>query len=141
MIVLDTNVLAELMRRRPEPQVMAWVAAHPPTALFTTTVTQAEVLYGVALLPEGKRRADLERAARQMFSEDFAERVLPFDSAAAEEFAAIVATRRQRGRPIAQLDAQIAAVARSRGAAVATRNIHDFEDCGIDLFNPWEVRT
>lgn len=141
MIVLDTNVLAELMRRRPEPQVMAWVAARPPTALFTTSVTQAEVLYGVALLPDGKRRTDLERAARQMFSEDFAERVLPCNAAAAEEFAAIAAARRRGGRPIAQLDAQIAAVARSRGAGVATRNLHDFEHCGVELYNPWELRA
>src|SRR5262249_34785476 len=102
-----------------------------------TTISQAEFLYGLAILPAGRRRMALEEAARRMFAEDFANRVLPFDSAAAQAFAAIASARRRKGRPIGDLDAQIAAIARSRGAAVATRNVSDFTDCGIEVFDPW----
>ncbi len=139
MIVLDTNVLAELMRPSPAPDVVGWVAAQPTASLFTTTVTQAELLYGIAVLPPSKRRDTLTALVEGMFAEDFNLRVLPFDAAAAHEFAPIAAQRRAIGRPIAQFDAQIAAIARSRAAAVATRNTRDFEDCGILLSNPWKA--
>ncbi len=139
MIVLDTNVLAELMRPSPEPDVVDWVAAQPPASLFTTTVTQAEVLYGIAVLPSGKRRDTLEELVEGMFAEEFNRRVLPFDTAAAREYAVVAAERRSLGRPIAQFDAQTAGIARSRSAAVATRNSRDFEDCGVSLINPWSA--
>lgn len=135
MIVLDTNVLAELMRPSPAPDVVRWVAAQPTASLFTTTVTQAELLYGIAVLPPSKRRDTLTALVEGMFAEDFNLRVLPFDAAAAHEFAPIAAQRSAIGRPIAQ----IAAIARSRAAAVATRNTRDFEDCGILLSNPWKA--
>lgn len=138
MIVLDTNVLSELMRPAPSETVLRWVAGYPAASLFTTTVTQAEILFGLALLPDGRRRSDLLAAARQMFAEDFAGRVLPFDTAAATAFAPIAAGRRQKGRPTGAFDAQIAAIASSRGAALATRNGADFLDCGLSLVNPWE---
>jgi hypothetical protein len=137
VIVLDTNVLAELMRARPEPDVVGWVAAQPSASLFTTTVTQAEVLYGIAILPSSKRRDTLTVLVEGMFADEFDGRVLPFDASAAREFASIAARRREIGRPISQLDAQIAAIARSRSAAVATRNVRDFEDCGISIADPW----
>lgn len=137
MIVLDTNVLSELMKAVPSQAVRDWLAEWPSTSLFTTTITQAEILYGLALLPVGQRRDGLEAAVQSMFEEEFAERVLPFDAASAHEYARIAAGRRQSGRPIAQFDAQIAAIARSRGAALATRNTGDFESCGVQLFNPW----
>lgn len=137
MIVLDTNVLSELMRPHPTPLVVSWVSARPATSLFTTAITQAELLYGVALLPAGRRRTAIERAVEQMFAEDFEGRVLAFDAAAAREYASISARRRHSGRPIAHLDAQIAAIACSRGASVATRNIGDFEDCGTNILDPW----
>lgn len=139
MIVLDTNVLSELMRTEPNDAVLRWVSAQPASSLFITAVTQAEVLYGLALLAEGARRTALEDAAERMFAEDFAGRILSFDGAAAREFAALTAERRRTGRPIAQFDAQIAAMARSRGAAVATRNVSDFEGCGIGVINPWSL--
>ena len=107
--------------------------------MFITTITQSELLYGVALLPRGKRRSAIAEAVEAMFEEDFAERILPFDTAAARAFAPLAAERRQAGRPIAQLDAQIAAIARSRSAAVATRNVADFEGCGIAVHNPWHA--
>jgi toxin FitB len=137
MIVLDTNVLSEASRPAPAQRVLDWLAAQQPAQLFTTTVSEAEFLYGLALLPIGKRRTGLEQAARRMFSEDFADRVLPFDSAAAQAFALIAAARRKKGRPIGDFDAQIAAIARSHGATVATRNVADFSDCGIGVIDPW----
>ncbi len=139
MIVLDTNVLSELMKATPSESVNLWVARQPPSSLFITTVAQAEILYGLALLPSGSRRDSLEAAAQAMFEEDFAGHILPFDIAAAYQFAEIASERRQSGRPISQFDAQIAAIARSRGAALSTRNIRDFEGCGLQVFNPWNL--
>jgi predicted nucleic acid-binding protein len=139
MIVLDTNVLSELMRPQPARTVEAWVAAQPAASLFTTAITQAEILYGVALLPAGRRRNGLGATVDAIFELDLAGRVLPFDSAAAREFAGVATTRRQAGRPMAQADAQIAAIVRSRGAALATRNRADFEGCGIRVIDPWHA--
>jgi predicted nucleic acid-binding protein len=137
MIVLDTNVISELMRAAPSAAVLGWVARQPSASLFTTAVAQAEIYCGLALLPDGKRRQALQHAAMAMFEEDFTGRVLPFDSDAAVAFAPIAASRRAGGKPIAQFDAQIAAVVRSRGARLATRNARDFEGCGIEIEDPW----
>lgn len=137
MIVLDTNVLSELMRPAPEARVVDWVASQPAASLYTTTITQAEVLYGLSLLPEGHRKLALETAVAGMFEEDFAGRILPFDGAAAQTYAVVAVARRRAGRPIAQFDAQIAAICRSRDAAIATRNGPDFTECGIAVLNPW----
>ena len=139
MILLDTNVLSELMKANPSTNVMDWTSAQPPSSLFTTTITQAEILYGLELLPEGVRREALADAVASMFDEDFSGRVLSFDGSAAHAYAVIAAERRQRGRPIAQFDAQIAAIARSRGAAVATSNASGFKGCGIQVVNPWDT--
>jgi predicted nucleic acid-binding protein len=141
MILLDTNILSELMRPKPAPAVERWLGEQPSASLFISAVTEAELRYGLALLPEGKRRAALLLAAEAMLAEDFGGRVLPFDSPAAAAYAQIAAERRIAGRPISQADCQIAATARSRGAALATRNITDFEACGIPLVNPWGDRS
>lgn len=141
MIVLDTNVLSELLAPSPSPAVVAWVAAQPAAAVFTTAVTEAEILYGLALLPDGRRRQALETAVRPIFSEDLAGRVLAFDREAAASYAAIAARRRALGRPISQFDAQIAAIAVSRGASIATRNVADFAETGAPVINPWEFRA
>jgi hypothetical protein len=137
MIVLDTNVLSEAIRPVPSRRVLDWLAAQQPSGLFTTAISEAELFYGLALLPAGKRRASLEESVRRMLEEDFAQRVLPFDRAAASAFAVIASGRRKKGRPISEFDAQIAAVARIHGAAVATRNADDFRDCGIGVIDPW----
>jgi predicted nucleic acid-binding protein len=137
MILLDTNILSELMRPAPDRLVERWLGEQPDASVFISAITEAELRYGVALLPEGKRRSALAAVVAAMLAEDFAGRVLPFDSAAAVAFAAIAASRRQAGRPIAQADAQIAGIARSRGAVLATRNVADFEGCGIELVNPF----
>jgi toxin FitB len=136
LIILDTNVLSEMMRREPDPTVAAWFSARVATGLFTTTITQAEILYGIALLASAGRGSRLIGAAREMFASDFAGRILSFDQAAAQAYADIAAARRRAGQPIAQFDAQIAAIARSRDASVASRNIADFEGCGISLIDP-----
>jgi len=138
MIVLDTNVLSELIRPEPHQGVIEWVAQFQSSSLFTSAVTQAELLYGLELLPEGKRRSLLEAGAEEMFGRVFLGRILPFDSDAARFFAMIGASRRKSGRPMSQPDCQIAAITRSRGASLATRNIRDFEDCGIPIVNPWQ---
>lgn len=137
MIVLDTNVLSEMLRPKPSAHVESWMAAQSPGMLFTTAVTQAEILYGVELLADGRKRGRLFAAIGSIFDEDFAGRILPFDADAAAAYAAIAAARRNAGRPISQFDAQIAAITRSRGAALATRNTRDFEGCGIELVDPW----
>ncbi len=137
MIVVDTNVLSELTRPRPSPVVSRWIAARPRTSLFVTSVSQAEMLRGIAVMPRGKRRETLAVAAATMFEKVFEGRVLAFNSAAAHAYAEITSGRRAIGRPISIFDAQIAAIARSRGAAVATRNVADFLDCGIEIMDPW----
>lgn len=137
MIILDTNVLSELMKADPATSVVEWAASQPASRLFITAVTQGEILYGIGLLPKGKRRDRIAHAAKAMFVEDFNDRILSFNSDAAASYADIAVARRRQGRPISQFDAQIAAIARSSGAAVATRNMGDFEGCGIELVNPW----
>jgi toxin FitB len=139
MIVLDTNVLSELMRPTPSAEVVAWVAEQPAADLFTTAITEAEIFYGIELLDTGRRRDGLLAAAEGMFTEDFAGRVLGFESDAARHFARIAAHRRALGRPISHADAQIAAIARAHGAKLATGNGPDFADCSIAVIDPWRV--
>jgi toxin FitB len=136
MIVVDTNVLSEEMRPVPAASVLAWFRRQSAASLFTTAVCQAEILVGVATLPDGRRKLALETAARDIL-ELFAGRILPFDSVAATAYAEIVATRRQIGRPINDFDAQIAAIARSRDMALATRNGSDFEGIALRVVDPW----
>ena len=137
MIIVDTNVLLELMRPKPSPRVAAWVARQPARELFTTAITEAEIFYGIELLAKGKRREGLLAAAEAMFAEDLAGRVFGFESEAARVFSKIAAHRRVLGRPISHADAQIAAIAQVRGAKLATRNVADFQDCGLDVIDPW----
>ena len=137
MIVLDTNVVSELMRDRPQPAVLAWLDRQPVSTLFVTAITEAELRYGVAILPAGHRRELLAAEIESTLREDFAGRILPFDSAAARAYATIMADRRATGRPIGQSDCQIAAIARAREVPVATRDVTDFTGCGIKVVNPW----
>ena len=137
MFLLDTNVLSALMMMQPAPEIAAWVSAQPDDLLFTAAVCQAEILAGLAILPEGRRRAELAAAAQAMFSEDFEARVLPFDTLAAQDYADMYAACRSTGRPTAALDLMIAAIARVNGASVVTRNVADFEASGVPIINPW----
>lgn len=137
MILIDTNVISELMRTEPARIVLDWFGRHASTDLFISAITEAELRTGVAILPEGQRRDRLQQALDAMVDQDFQSRVLPFDSPAAKAYAEITAQRRAAGRPIAEADCQIAAIARANGALVATRNLKDFDGCGIRLINPW----
>jgi toxin FitB len=137
MILLDTNILSELMRPAPEEAVERWLTEQPIASVFICAITEAELRYGLGLMPSGKRRSRLALEIGEMLEADFKDRILPFDSSAAIAFAAIATERRHAGRPISQSDAQIAAIARSRGAALATRNAADFEGCGVEIINPW----
>lgn len=141
MIILDTNVLSETLKPLPSELVVRWLDARVPLGLFITAVTAAEVLRGIELMPAGKRRTRLLAQAERVFAEDFADRVLPFDGNAAHLYATIVAARVALGRPIGPFDAMIAAIARCHRAQLATRNVADFEHCGIGLINPWEAPT
>lgn len=137
MYVIDTNVSSELMRPSPSPAVAAWIAGRDAEELYLTAVSEAELLYGVAIVSAGGRRNELEAAMRRWLDAGFAERILPFNSAAARDYADIAAGRRSAGRPIAPADCQIAAIARRRGMAVATRNVRDFGDIGMEVVDPW----
>lgn len=137
MIVLDTNVLSELIRPRPDPKVAGWLSEQARSRLFTTAVSRGEMLFGVLVLPIGERRRRLQQEVRAIFDSDMAGRVLPYDGDAADAHAAFAAARRAQGRPLAMPDAMIAGIARSRGATLATRNVRDFAGCGITLIDPW----
>lgn len=138
MILLDTNVLSELMRPRPELKVVRWVDARSEFDLWISAITVAEIRLGIAILPEGRRKDILNDLVEEMFHQDFSEQCLPFDCEAAREYALIVAERNQKGLPISVEDAQIAALARTAGLALATRNTKGFLDIeGLELVNPW----
>lgn len=139
MILLDTNVISELMRTEPARIVLDWFGKHDAGDLFISAVTEAELRTGVAILPEGQRRDRLQLAINAMIDQDFQGRVLPFDSLAAKAYAEIAAQRRASGRPIAGADCQIAAIARATDAPIATRNVKDFDGCGVRVINPWNA--
>ncbi len=137
MVVLDTNVVSELMLESPRKEVLVWIDDQLSRDLFVTAVTEAEVRTGIAILPQGARRRGLADIADKTLGDLFDGRVLPFDGNAARAYADIAATRRATGRPISQSDCQIAAIARSHGMAVATRNVDDFMETGVEVIDPW----
>ena len=137
MYVLDTNVVSELMRDRPSPEVLGWMDSQLTDNLFVTSITEAEIRTGIAILTGGQRQRGLAAAAERLFGVLFAERILPFDSDAAQAFAVLAAESRSAGRPISQSDGQIASIAVSRGACVATRDVDGFEGCDVVVINPW----
>ena len=137
MVVVDTNVVSELMRPAPDTAVASWVAERATSSLHLTAIGEAELRFGLAAMPRGRRRDGLAEGLERMLRTGFANRVLPFDSAAASAYAEIAAARRAMGRPMPEADCQIAAIARSRDMAVATRNARDFADAGIDVIDPW----
>jgi predicted nucleic acid-binding protein len=137
VVILDTNVLSELSRQVPSENVVAWLDAQPADETATTAVTVAEILYGVARLPEGRRKVGLAEAVQGMLEDDLRGRVEPFDATAAALYAAIVSGRERIGRPISMADAQIASICRKLRATLATRNGRDFEGTGIDVIDPW----
>jgi predicted nucleic acid-binding protein len=137
MFLIDTNVISELMRAAPAPSVLNWFSTQDPSTLYLSAVTEAELRTGIAILPAGQRREGLKAALDATIAEDFEGRILPFDTDSAKTYAEIAAGRRSAGRPIADADCQIAAIARATGMPVVTRNTRDFEGCGVDVINPW----
>lgn len=138
MIVLDTNVISEIMRPNPEPKVLAWLDAQAPTDLWLNSMVAAELLFGVARLPEGVRKQKLVLAASDMLEQDFVGHILDFDLAAASVYAVMLAERERNGQMMAMADAQIAAICLRHDAALATRNTKHFEGLGLTLINPWD---
>ncbi len=138
MLVLDTNVISELFKPAPHRPVLDWLERQPGELLFTTAITRGELLVGLHRLPVGRRKAALLQGLAQLFSNRLVGRVLPYDDAAADAFAEVIAARRAAGRPMSVEDAMIAGVVRAHGATLATRNVRDFEGCAIALFDPWK---
>jgi predicted nucleic acid-binding protein len=138
MIILDTNVISELFKPLPDAKVALWMETLASSESFTTTITRGELLFGLYRMPEGQRRTTLLQGLGRIFESRLSGRVLPYDEVAADAYAQISASRRKQGRPTSQSDEMIAGIVRSRGATLATRNMRDFEDCGIALINPWQ---
>ncbi|HEX4964814.1 MAG TPA: type II toxin-antitoxin system VapC family toxin [Thermoanaerobaculia bacterium] len=138
MIIVDTNVVAEMMKPSPDPSVVSWLNDREAAALFLTTVTIGEIGYGLEILPQGKRRLHLEQGFERVVAEAFTGRILVFDEEAARHYGAVMARRRAIGRPLSIQDGQIASIARARGFTVATRNVRDFVECGVEIVNPFE---
>ena len=137
MILLDTNIISELMRPAPNASVQAWIDDRSPSEIGTTVICYAEILYGIATLPEGRRSREMHAAAERIFLELFKDALLPFDASAATVYAELAAEHRRTGRTVGILDLQIAAIARAHDAPLATRNIRHFTDCGIELIDPF----
>jgi toxin FitB len=138
VIILDTNIISELTRQAPEPRVVSWLDSLPAEEVGTTAVTAAELLYGVARMPVGRRKRELAAAVHGLLGDELRDRILPFDEHCASRYADIVCGRETLGRPIGVADAQIAAICRTAEATLATRNTDDFSGTGIELINPWK---
>ena len=139
MILLDTNVISEAMKPTPARAVMAWLDSQVSGELWTCTIVVAEIFSGLELMPTGSRQKLLNEKAELLFSGLFGGRIWSFDRRAAKLYGAVIKARRAIGRPIDEMDALIAATALANGAALATRNTADFEDCGIQLIDPWDA--
>ena len=137
MIIIDTNIISEFMTSPPAAPVLDWLNAQNTLSLYMTTISIAEIGYGLRCLPAGKRQHLLKERFAQFVAAAFGARVLPFDEAAARSYGEIKGYRKEIGRPLSDLDGQIAAIARVREFSIATRNTKDFEECGIRLINPF----
>jgi toxin FitB len=140
VILLDTNVVSELMRVAPDQAVLNWVNGTDANLLYLSTVTIGEIAYGLGILPDGRRRRTLNKRFRDFIDRAFAHRIADFDRPSALAYGELMASRRRSGRPMSMANGQIAAIARTRGFRVATRNMADFESCGLTLINPWTKR-
>jgi predicted nucleic acid-binding protein len=138
MIVLDTNLISELIRKEPESSVISWVNRQHPKELYITSITVAEIMYGIGSLPQGKKRARLFDLSTTLIDNLFKGRVLSFDRLAALEYAHIAVIRKHQGTPISLADGEIAAICRSMDAPLVTRNVKDFSGIDLELINPWK---
>lgn len=138
MVIIDTNVVAEMMKVSPAPAVVSWLNGQESSALFLTTITIGEIAYGLRARPQGRRRLQLEQGFERVLAEAFTGRILSFDEEAARQYGEVMGRRKEIGRPLSVPDGQIVSIARARGCAVATRNVRDFVDCGVEVLNPFE---
>ena len=141
MIILDTNVISEVMRPQPNTQVRSWLKKYPVEELAITSISIAEISYGLKRLPVGRRRDSLQWRFQMFIDQGFSDRIFPFEERAAEIYAEIIVDRKQQGKPIEVMDAMIASIALLKTAILATRNVSDFENCGLELVNPWEIAS
>ncbi len=140
MIILDTNIVSEFMTSPPSGLVLNWINNQDVSLMYLTTITIAEINYGLSIMPTGKRRSLLEERFKLFTESAFEQRILSFNESAANCYGDILANRQQLGRPMSCFDVQIAAIARSQGFAVATRNLKDFKDCQLELINPFDYQ-
>ncbi len=140
MILIDTNVISEIMRPAPDGVVVEWFNNQDSGALYVSSVTIGEIEYGLRILPDGRKRDALRERFAGFMAHAFATRVVPYDETAARVYGDLMGTRREMGRPLNVPDGQIAAIARTRGYALATRNIKDFRHCGTELIDPFKAR-
>jgi toxin FitB len=138
MIIVDTNIVAEMMKTSPAQVVVSWLNDQEASELFLTTITLGEIGYGLEILPRGRRQLQLEQGFERLVAEAFESRILAFDEEAARHYGVIMGRRKEIGRPLGILDGQIASIARAKGYAVATRNVRDFVHCGVEIINPFE---
>ena len=138
MILLDTNVISEVMQRRPEPAVLAWLDAQDADSIWISSITLFEARFGLGAMPDGRRKFDLQQAFEDLVAEDLAYRIAAFDSAAAQSTAELAAFRKREGRPVDIRDTFIAGIALSHGATIATRNVRHFEDLTVPVVDPWQ---
>jgi predicted nucleic acid-binding protein len=139
MIILDTNVLSAMMQAKPEEHVVAWLDQQARTSLWTTSLTILEIRLGLQILPAGNRRSLLTRAFEAVLSDDIGGRVAPFDTAAAQYSASLMASRHKKGRPVELRDTMIAGIVLASHASLATRNVPHFEGLSVPVINPWEL--
>lgn len=144
MILLDSNVLSELMRQQPNEAVLQWMDAHNRDDLVICSITVAEIWFGIARMPEGKRKASYAAIASKLFDQLFAGRILPFDYQSAKIQAQLLAHREKIGQCMSMADSQIAAICHAKTPAnslptLATRNIKDFSNIDLHLINPWQT--
>lgn len=137
MVILDTNIVAEMMKASPAPEVVSWLNGQESSALFLTTITLGEIEYGLRVMPQGRRRLQLEQGFERILAEAFAGRIFAFDEEAARRYGEVMGRRKELGRPLSVLDGQIVSIARAKGCAVATRNVRDFTECGVEVINPF----
>jgi predicted nucleic acid-binding protein len=137
MLIIDTNVISEMMKSSPSPQVVSWFSSQKTEDLFITTITIAEISYGIQSLPNGHKRDVLHETFKNVIEETFKYRILSFDTVAAHAYRKIAANRKKIGKPLSVLDGQIAAIARAFKASIVSRNVRDFVECGLTLINPF----
>lgn len=137
MILVDTNVVSEIMTVVPSQAVIGWLNRQDTAALYLSTISIAEISYGLRVLPDGKRQRQLQERFEHFLAAAFKHRILGFDEVAARRYGDVMGHRKEIGRPLSIPDGQIAAIARTNNCTVATRNIRDFEECGVELINPF----